>query len=168
LLCGDKDALPMSKETGLDFASKVDGRMYSCGHDAHTAMLATAAHLLCSHRARLKGNVKFMFQPGGEGYKGAKGYPPTINDGAFVDLEETAVSRNFGQGAFARDAHPRMGSEDFSYILQHYPGAFAFLGAAPKEVNSVEAAGNHSPYMEIDEDTMTNGAAAMPPSPLNF
>ena len=134
----------MSKETGLDFASKVDGRMYSCGHDAHTAMLATAAHLLCSHRARLKGNVKFMFQPGGEGYKGAKGYPPTINDGAFVDLEETAVSRNFGQGAFA------------------------FLSAAPKEVNSVEAAGNHSPYMEIDEDTMTNGAAAMPPSPLNF
>jgi len=57
----------MSKETGLDFASKVDGRMYSCGHDAHTAMLATAAHLLCSHRARLKGNVEFMFQPGGEG-----------------------------------------------------------------------------------------------------
>ena len=40
----------MSKETGLDFASKVDGRMYSCGHDAHTAMLATAAHLLCGRR----------------------------------------------------------------------------------------------------------------------
>ena len=92
--------------------------------------------------------------------KVTKGYPPTVNEGRFVDLVETAVTRNFGQGAFARDAHPRMGSEDFSYILQRYPGAFVFLGAAPKGVNPVEAAGNHSPYMAIDEDAMANGAAA--------
>lgn len=311
LLRGDMDALPMQEETGLDYASQVEGCMHSCGHDAHTAMLASATHMLCRHRERLRGDVKFMFQPGEEGYKGAKvmldegviaaggepdavfglhvnprlppgviggregnvlaaadsyeikiigtgghgakphdgndpvpvachlvtalqtmvtrrisvwdpvvltvgvikagtarniipefahmaltvrsfsentrdlaqrlitnlaqktaeghdmtaevkvtrGYPATVNDGGFVDLVETAVRRNFGQGAFARDAHPHMGSEDFSFILQRYPGAFVFLGCAPKGVDPDQAAGNHSPYMEIDEDILANGAA---------
>jgi len=78
LLRGDMDALPMTEDTGLDFASKVDGRMHACGHDAHTAMLATAARLLSGHRERLAGRVKFMFQPGEEGPGGAK---PMIDEG---------------------------------------------------------------------------------------
>src|SRR5690606_9904668 len=40
LLRADMDALPMPEETGLDFASEVDGAMHACGHDVHTAMLA--------------------------------------------------------------------------------------------------------------------------------
>ena len=43
ILRGDMDALPMTEDTGLVFASEETGRMHSCGHDAHTAMLATAA-----------------------------------------------------------------------------------------------------------------------------
>ena len=39
LLRGDMDALPMHEDTGLDFASNVDGAMHACGHDTHTAML---------------------------------------------------------------------------------------------------------------------------------
>src|SRR5437763_6669511 len=72
LLRGDMDALPMPEETGLDFASKFPGRMHACGHDAHTAMLVQAVHLLHRHRNELAGTVKFMFQPGEEGYGGAR------------------------------------------------------------------------------------------------
>lgn len=72
LLRGDMDALPMPEETGLDFASQVPGTMHACGHDAHTAMLAGAVRLLCQRRDMLKGDVLFMFQPGEEGFHGAK------------------------------------------------------------------------------------------------
>ncbi len=72
LLRGDMDALPMPEETGLDFASEFAGRMHACGHDAHTAMLVQAVHLLHRHRDELAGTVKFMFQPGEEGYGGAR------------------------------------------------------------------------------------------------
>jgi len=71
-LRADMDALPMPEETGLDFASKIPGRMHACGHDAHTAMLVQAVHLLHRHREELAGTVKFMFQPGEEGHGGAR------------------------------------------------------------------------------------------------
>jgi hippurate hydrolase len=72
LLRGDMDALPMPEDTGLDFASGVNGVMHACGHDAHTAMLASAARMLCDRRRELAGTVLFMFQPGEEGGFGAK------------------------------------------------------------------------------------------------
>lgn len=72
LLRGDMDALPMPEETGLPYASEFEGRMHACGHDAHTAMLVQAVHLLHRHRDELPGTVKFMFQPGEEGYAGAR------------------------------------------------------------------------------------------------
>jgi len=72
LLRGDMDALPMPEQTGLDFASKVDGAMHACGHDTHVAMLASAARLLAGRRADLTGRILFMFQPGEEGHHGAR------------------------------------------------------------------------------------------------
>ncbi len=72
LLRGDMDALPMPEQTGLEFASTIEGRMHACGHDAHTAMLAGAAEVLCARRDELAGEVMFMFQPGEEGYHGAR------------------------------------------------------------------------------------------------
>lgn len=71
LLRGDMDALPVSERTGLDFAAG-NGRMHACGHDLHTTMLAGAAKLLAAHQDRLAGDVLFMFQPGEEGYDGAR------------------------------------------------------------------------------------------------
>jgi hippurate hydrolase len=72
LLRGDMDALPMQEETGLPFASQVQGAMHACGHDAHSAMLVGAARALCARRESLPGSVVFMFQPGEEGYHGAR------------------------------------------------------------------------------------------------
>src|SRR6187551_3110359 len=72
LLRGDMDALPMPEETGLDFASAIPGRMHACGHDTHTAMLAGAARLLAGRQGDLAGEVRFMFQPGEEGFHGAR------------------------------------------------------------------------------------------------
>ena len=71
LLRGDMDALPMPEDTGLDYASEIDGVMHACGHDAHTAMLAGAARLLAGRRDELTGRVRFLFQPGEEGQGGA-------------------------------------------------------------------------------------------------
>jgi hippurate hydrolase len=72
LLRGDMDALPMPEDTGLEYASQNKGVMHACGHDAHTAMLASAARVLCDRRGELAGRVVFMFQPGEEGGFGAK------------------------------------------------------------------------------------------------
>src|SRR5438034_8590306 len=72
LLRADMDALPVQEETGLEFASEVEGVMHACGHDAHVAMLVGAARLLVRHRDKLAGSVLFMFQPGEEGYHGAR------------------------------------------------------------------------------------------------
>ena len=72
LLRADMDALPVTEETHLPYASAVPGVMHACGHDLHTAMLAGAARLLSARQAELPGTVIFMFQPGEEGFAGAR------------------------------------------------------------------------------------------------
>jgi amidohydrolase len=74
-LRADMDALPITEQTDLPFASKEQatygglsvGVMHACGHDAHTAILMGAAKVLAGMRARLPGTVLFVFQPAEEG-----------------------------------------------------------------------------------------------------
>ncbi|HEX8400329.1 MAG TPA: M20 family metallopeptidase [Allosphingosinicella sp.] len=101
LLRGDMDALPMQEETGLPFASQVPGRMHACGHDAHTAMLVGAARALCARRESLPGTVVFMFQPGEEGYAGAR---HMIEDGLLDDV----LAGRRPDAAFALHIWPNM------------------------------------------------------------
>jgi hippurate hydrolase len=91
LLRGDMDALPLTEATGLDHASEVPGVMHACGHDTHVAMLASAARLLSTRRDALAGSVVFMFQPGEEGFHGAR---HMIDEGV-LEAAGTPVERAF-------------------------------------------------------------------------
>ena len=71
LLRGDMDALSVTERAPVPFAAR-NGAMHACGHDLHTAMLVGAAHLLAARRADVAGDVVFMFQPGEEGWDGAR------------------------------------------------------------------------------------------------
>ncbi len=89
LLRGDMDALPIQEATGLDFASREPGRMHACGHDSHSAMLASAARIMCAGRGAIAGRILFMFQPGEEGQRGAK---VMIDEGLLDPLPDAAFA----------------------------------------------------------------------------
>jgi hippurate hydrolase len=72
VLRADIDALPIREETGLAFASIVDGVMHACGHDAHAAMLIGAAELLLSEPEPPPLPVRLLFQPAEEVGEGAR------------------------------------------------------------------------------------------------
>lgn len=120
LLRGDMDALPMTEETGLDFASTIPGAMHACGHDTHTAMLAGAAELLCARAEQLAGEVQFMFQPGEEGFHGARFM---LEDGLIDPLPDAAfalhVMPNSPHGLVAGRTGPLLASADqFDIVVQ--------------------------------------------------
>jgi len=128
LLRGDMDALPMSEETGLDFASGVAGAMHACGHDAHTAMLAGAAEILASRAANLEGQVHFMFQPGEEGHHGAR---YMLDDGLLDPLPDAAYALHVmptGPGGMvAGRAGPLLAAADRVYITVRGKGGHASM-----------------------------------------
>lgn len=128
LLRGDMDALPMPEETGLDFASTIPGRMHACGHDTHTAMLAGAAELLAARREELAGEVQFMFQPGEEGFHGAR---HMLDDGLIDPLPEAAfalhIMPNARHGAVAGRAGALMASTDTLEIVVEGKGGHASM-----------------------------------------
>lgn len=318
LLRGDTDALPMTEETGLPFASTIAGRMHACGHDTHTAMLAGAAELLAARADSLDGEVLLMFQPGEEGHHGARfmlddglieplpqaafalhimpdsphgivagkagplmasadqfeivvsgrgghasmphqtldpvpvaceivtalqamvtrrfpvadpvvvtvarieagtthnvipdratlrgtlrtlspvnrdalrraverlaqgiaaahdlkasvtiaeGFPVTVCDARAVDLAERVAVELGGEGRFHRLSHPIMGAEDFSYVLEHVPGAMVFLGVAPDGADWKACCGIHSARMTVDEAVLPFGAALLAGCAVRF
>lgn len=308
LLRGDMDALPMPEDADVEYASEVAGTMHACGHDSHTAMLWGAVRLLADRRADFAGRVRFMFQPGEEGYAGARymidegvidgvdavwalhvtpnapsgvittrpgpimaaanvlrisvvgqgghasspylandpmpvaaeiitalqvfvtrristfdpvvisitnvhggttnnvipervdlegtlrsvsegsrakaikgierivhniaaahemtatfeqvaGYPVVINDAGFAHFTLDVAHRLLGDSGAFEMPSPVMGAEDFSYLLNERPGAFAYLGVCPPGVSPAHAHGCHSNRMTIDEPALRNGVA---------
>ncbi len=88
-LRADMDALPMTEHNEFAWKSSHAGRMHGCGHDGHTAMLVAAARYLAETR-NFDGSAVLIFQPGEEGYAGAKAM---IEDGLF---ERFPVQSVFG------------------------------------------------------------------------
>ena len=129
LLRGDMDALPMQEETGLPFASQIPGAMHACGHDAHTAMLVGAAKSLCERREHLAGTVVFMFQPGEEGWHGAR---YMMEDGLLDEPRPDAafalhIWPNLPRGVFASRPGPLLASADVLSAVIHGRGGHAAM-----------------------------------------
>lgn len=97
----DMDALPVTEEVDLPFASKAKGEymgktvgvMHACGHDAHTAMTLGLAAALAKQRKDLPGEVMFVFQPAEEGAPAGEegGAPLMVKDGVFKDFKPDAI-----------------------------------------------------------------------------
>jgi amidohydrolase len=130
LLRGDMDALPVTEETGLPYASLIPGVMHACGHDLHTAMLAGAARLLSGRQAELPGTVIFMFQPGEEGYAGAR---YMINEGVLDAAGERPVAayalhvsgNKLPCGMFSTRPGPMLAAADQITVTVHGRGGHA-------------------------------------------
>lgn len=110
LLRGDIDALSVTEETGLPFASKTKGVMHACGHDCHISMLLTAAHILNDMKDELCGTVKLAWQSSEEVATGAKAM---VEDGALDGVDACFAMHVWGNvpaGHISCDAGPRMGA----------------------------------------------------------
>ena len=141
LLRADMDGLPLTEATGLDFTSAIEGRMHACGHDTHMAMLLGAARLLVERRAALDGRVVLMFQPGEEGYGGAR-----------LMLEE---------GVLAAGGEPPVRAYALHITTTYASGtiatrAGALLAASDVLRIRVEGRGGHAsaPYLALDPVTV--------------
>ena len=135
LLRGDMDALPIHEDTGLDFASAKAGHMHACGHDSHSAMLASAARILCARRDDIAGTILFMFQPGEEGMHGAR---EMIAEGLLDDPAPEA--------AFALHVFPNMPGG----VIACRSGAL--LASADTIAATIKGKGGHAamPHQGID------------------
>lgn len=144
LLRADMDGLPLTEQTGLDFASAIDGTMHACGHDLHTAMLVGAARLLAAHREELAGDVVFMFQPGEEGWDGAR----YMVDEGVLDVAGARVQSAYGMHV--------MSSQIARGVFTTRPGTV--MAASDGLQVTVRGAGGHGSMPHLARDPVTVAA----------
>jgi amidohydrolase len=116
-LRADMDALPMTEQSSVPYASTIPGKMHACGHDGHTSMLLGAAKYLAETR-NFDGRVALIFQPAEEGGGGGK---VMLDDGLIekFDIEEFYGMHNWPGmpvGHFGIRAGGIMAATDRFYI----------------------------------------------------
>ena len=133
-LRADMDALPMTELNEFAWRSSHQGRMHGCGHDGHTAMLVGAARYLSETR-HFNGSAVLIFQPGEEGYAGARAM---IQDGLF---DQFPVESVYGMHNWPQMAPGQIGVN-----------AGAMMAAADKFTIEIHGKGGHGAhaYQTID------------------
>ncbi len=121
-LRADMDALELSEDTGLPYASEIPNRMHACGHDGHMASLCGAAAALATHRDLFRGKVRFIFQPGEELGAGGR---LMIEEGALDGIDAVFGFHAWPYlpvGAIGVKEGPMMASADWFRIIVHGRG----------------------------------------------
>lgn len=121
----DIDALPVTEDTGLDYASTVDGVMHACGHDMHLVALLGAVRLLSEHREAWSGTYVALFQPAEENAAGAQAM---LDDGltARVPRPDVALAQHVmpaEAGTIGTAPGPVLSAGDSLRITVHGRGA---------------------------------------------
>lgn len=135
-LRADIDGLPVTEESGLDFASHNPGVMHACGHDIHMTSLLGAVEWFVSHRDRINGSLKIVFQPAEETGRGAKS---VVDAGAVDNLDAMIGTHNnpdYTPGQLAVGVEPMMAGCVKFYVDLHAEGTHAgypHLGTGPLE-----------------------------------
>ena len=135
-LRADFDALNITEETNLEFASKNVGMMHACGHDAHTSMLLATCKYLSENKDKWNGTVKFIFQEAEEGPDPGGAYY-IVNSNILDDVEEffaLHVSPGFETGELAINYGNALAAADtinveFEGVGSH--AAYPHLGVDP-------------------------------------
>jgi amidohydrolase len=126
----DMDALPIQEQNDVSYASKVQGVMHACGHDAHTAIALGVARLVVN--GTFPGTVRFLFQPAEEtsDKKGLSGAARMIQDGAMEDVTAILalhVHASAPVGEIGLDAGPSSaGVDSFSATITGTGGHGAY------------------------------------------
>ncbi len=161
LLRGDMDALPLQEDLDVAWKSDREQHMHACGHDAHVSMLASAARLLSENRSELTGKVRFMFQPGEEGFHGAQ---HMIDEGVLDGVDRAFAIHVFSQipsGLFFSRPGPLMASADEFRITVRGAGGHASMPSGCIDPIPAAAATVLSLHAMVGRTTAATDAAVL-------
>ena len=135
----DMDALTVSEQTGVDFASQHEGSMHACGHDGHMAMLLALCHWVDAHPEEASCNILAVFQPAEESGGGAE---HIAKSGIFrkynvKGIYALHVDPDFAPGVIAARPGPFMAKSSEVHITVH--GKASHAAEWQKGIDSLEA-----------------------------
>ena len=122
----DMDAVPIQETRDVPYKSRVAGVMHACGHDVHTTIALGTAEVLAGMRDRLKGTVKFIFQPSEEDWPEGSpaGAARMIKEGVLENPRPQAIyglhvfARPVGEVSYEPNGRVEASADDFAIIIR--------------------------------------------------